>query len=207
MLKLTFIVETGQRAQGRIPACSIDDSHSWDVDTDLSDSGKSTSIRVPQGSNNSYTWGVISRVEVLFKDICPIILLILQTFETSPHDPRIRRLLFDSIIEHLETKYSSFDSVGFWSWLKLPSLGLKELRLELCNKITAYGSYPRKGQTLAKMIEEDMEGTNTRWGDFHVEVFEWGVDLEDNILRTLINEIVFDLRPKRVRNSDLSYFY
>lgn len=190
----------GRRAQAGIIASSIDESPSWDLDTDLSDSGKSTitfrrprEIRVPgAGSWNGYVWEVISNAELLFRGASPVVPLLLETLETTAEEPRLRRLLFDCMIEHLEVKYAHFCRAGFRAWLKLPSLSGRELRRELCDKIRACGD-PRRGRTLEEMIEEEAGDLNGIWADFQLEAFEWGVDLEDDLLRVLVNEIVTDL--------------
>ncbi|CAA7397678.1 unnamed protein product [Spirodela intermedia] len=189
-----------RRAQVAITASSIDESPSWDLDTDLSDSGKSTTtfrrpseIKVPgAGSWNGYIWEVISNAELIFRGASPIVPLLLETLETTAEEPRLRRLLFDCMIEHLDVKYAQFCGAGFRAWLKLPSLCGRELRRELCDKIRACGG-PRRGRTLEEMIEEEASDVNGRWADFQFEAFEWGVDLEDDLLRILVNEIVSDL--------------
>ena len=46
-----------------------------------------------------------------------------------------------------------------------------------------------------ELVDQDMCTSYGKWLDFSIEAFEDGVDIEDGILTSLVNELVSDLLP------------
>ncbi|XP_074586163.1 uncharacterized protein LOC141841866 [Curcuma longa] len=104
---------------------------------------------------------------------------------------QLRELLFDCMIECLDSKYSCSSKSGFMTYLNIPFLLSREKLLEeLGRQIREW--LDLAGKFLDDLIKNGMKSSTEKWTVCKMEVFEAGMDLESNILQTLVEEIVTD---------------
>eukprot|EP01018_Ginkgo_biloba_P028341 Gb_15628 [translate_table: standard] len=100
-----------------------------------------------------------------------------------------RKLLFDCVKDCLSLKYNSRYRGGYRTWVKGPTCVVKEqLAREVYEEIVrwrklAFGM-------LDEIVEKDMSTPMGKWTDFETEMFEIGVEIEKNIFRVLVEEVV-----------------
>ncbi|CAL0321663.1 unnamed protein product [Lupinus luteus] len=109
---------------------------------------------------------------------------------------QLKAFLFDCVIEYLESNCSHYyDNVfkPFSAWTKLPLCTKAEkLVQEVKREI-------KKWSCIARMkpfdiIKWEMSHSLVKWNDFNnIEAFEAGIDIDEVVLQTLIDEIVEDL--------------
>lgn len=107
-------------------------------------------------------------------------------------DSRVRRFLFDCVIECLDSKYSKYCNSGFKAWRRVPSCMSTEMLIE------EVGEEIRTWTNLAGMIpdeiiEWEMSHSLGKWTDFEIEAFESGAQIDWDILQVLVDELVMDL--------------
>ncbi|XP_017697643.1 uncharacterized protein LOC103704637 [Phoenix dactylifera] len=107
-------------------------------------------------------------------------------------DGRVKRkVLFDCLNECLESKCSRYFRAGFHAWTKGLAVVGKGLAEELYEEILGWKSM---GDSMVdELVDKDMSSHLGRWVDFEIEVFETGVELEGEILSSLVDEVVADL--------------
>ncbi|XP_042438864.1 uncharacterized protein LOC122024323 isoform X2 [Zingiber officinale] len=104
---------------------------------------------------------------------------------------QLRELLFDCMIECLDSNYSCSSKSGFMTYLKIPfHLTREKLLEELDRQIREWMDLA--GNFLDDLIKNGMKSSTEKWTVCKMEVFETGMDLESNILQTLVEETVTD---------------
>ncbi|KAG1371325.1 hypothetical protein COCNU_16G004190 [Cocos nucifera] len=102
-----------------------------------------------------------------------------------------RKVLFDCLNECLESKCSHYFRAGYHAWTKGLAVVWKDLAEELYEEILGWKSM---GDSMVdELVDKDMSIHLGRWVDFEIEVFETGVELEGEILSSLVDELVADL--------------
>ncbi|KAJ6883208.1 hypothetical protein NC652_030436 [Populus alba x Populus x berolinensis] len=107
----------------------------------------------------------------------------------------VRKLLFDCVSEFLDFKCRQTFVGSCKAWAKLLTLFQRKgwLAEELYKEILGWQSM---GDLMVdELVEQDMSTTNGKWLDFSIEAFEDGVEIEDGILTSLVDELVSDLLP------------
>lgn len=108
----------------------------------------------------------------------------------------LRRLLFDLVIECLDTKYGRYCNSGFTAWSRLPlCMSTDKLILDVAEEVRRWTGLV--GMIPDEIIEWEMSGSLGKWTDFHIEVFETGAEIDGEILQFLVEEIVIDLLDGR----------
>lgn len=103
-----------------------------------------------------------------------------------------RKMLFDCVSECLDLKCQRFIGGGFEMWRKgIATLKRKErLAEEVYKEIQEWRNL---GNSMVdELVDKDMSSKYGRWLDFEVDEFMLGVDIEDQILDSLVEEIVSD---------------
>ncbi|KAI5566281.1 hypothetical protein BDE02_13G009900 [Populus trichocarpa] len=106
-----------------------------------------------------------------------------------------RKLLFDCVSEFLDFKCRQTFVGSCKAWAKLSTLFQRKgwLAEELYKEILGWQSM---GDLMVdELVEQDMSTPNGKWLDFSIEAFEDGVEIEDGILTSLVDELVSDLLP------------
>ncbi|KAG6477984.1 hypothetical protein ZIOFF_061416 [Zingiber officinale] len=104
---------------------------------------------------------------------------------------QLRELLFDCMIECLDSNYSCSSKSGFMTYLKIPfHLTREKLLEELDRQIREWMDLA--GNFLDDLIKNGMKSSTEKWTVCKMEVFETGMDLESSILQTLVEETVTD---------------
>ncbi|KAM0055228.1 hypothetical protein Hdeb2414_s0006g00203621 [Helianthus debilis subsp. tardiflorus] len=112
---------------------------------------------------------------------------------------QLKRFVFDSLIEYLESKYVRYAKCGFRAWMNLPPfMGFDSLVYEVVEEVRGWMS----AASDEVVVPMDMSRGSGQWSDFEIEAYETGAKVEWDIVETLIDEIVVDVstnfRPFRV---------
>ncbi|XP_068643528.1 uncharacterized protein [Aristolochia californica] len=160
------------------------------------------------GSNWIHVREVISNVELLFENLDQLafahLLDRLKTHAETQLKENMKnswgfmetkeenRLLFDCLVECLDSMYSCYRKTSFCAWSRLPlHLTLDRLARNVNEKITEWNNLA--GKVLDELIEEDLRLSMRKWTDFETEAFEMGYKIEGDILGALVDEVVDDL--------------
>ncbi|KAJ0976364.1 hypothetical protein J5N97_018329 [Dioscorea zingiberensis] len=105
-----------------------------------------------------------------------------------------RKMLFDCVNECLQVKYNKYFRGGYRSWAKGSSVTGKEMAGELCKEISGWKNM---GECMVdELVDRDMSSHLGKWTDFEIEAFEEGVEIQRDILASLLDELVHDLQSK-----------
>ncbi|XP_065029742.1 uncharacterized protein LOC103972401 isoform X2 [Musa acuminata AAA Group] len=117
----------------------------------------------------------------------------LTACEVEERHRRMRRkIIFDSVNECLETKYSHYFRAGFRMWSKGVVLAAKDLSHELYDEISGWNSI--EDLMVDELVAKDMSTYLGRWIDFEIEAFQAGVEIQRWLLDTLVDEVVADFQ-------------
>ncbi|RZR84098.1 hypothetical protein BHM03_00010853 [Ensete ventricosum] len=104
---------------------------------------------------------------------------------------QLGELLFDCMIECLDSNYSCLCKSGYMTYTKLTFLlTRKKLMSEVHREIR--GWLELAGKFLDDMVKNEMQNSAGKWVDCMMEAFEAGMEIESNILQTLVHEMVID---------------
>ncbi|CAK7340573.1 unnamed protein product [Dovyalis caffra] len=106
-----------------------------------------------------------------------------------------RKLLFDFVSESLDFKCGQILVGSCKAWAKLSTLFQRKgwLAEELYKEILGWQSM---GDLMVdELVDQDMSTQYGKWLDFSIEAFEEGVEIENGILTSLVDELVSDLLP------------
>ncbi|CAL9100643.1 unnamed protein product [Musa textilis] len=104
---------------------------------------------------------------------------------------QLRELLFDCMIECLDSNYSLLCKSGYMTYTKLTFILTREkLMREVHQDIR--GWIDLAGKFLDDMVKNEMKNSAGKWADCVMEAFEAGIEIESNILQTLVDETVID---------------
>ncbi|XXG84388.1 hypothetical protein AAC387_Pa10g1913 [Persea americana] len=113
--------------------------------------------------------------------------------ECDSQDSKLsRRELFDCVSEFLSMKCSHYVRGGYRTWAQGVAVVQKEgLAVEIFKEILLWRTM---GDWMVDdLVEKDMSSHLGRWLDFEAEAFETGVEIEGQILCSLVDEVVADL--------------
>ncbi|KAK2986794.1 hypothetical protein RJ640_011019 [Escallonia rubra] len=114
------------------------------------------------------------------------------SFEDMKEWSLLKGFLFDCVIEYLDTKYVQYTIAGFKAWTRLPLCRNAETLIrEVVEEVRRWTSIA--GMIPDEIIEREMSCSLGKWTDFDIEAFETGVELELDILQTMVDEVVKDL--------------
>ncbi|XP_015582178.2 uncharacterized protein LOC8269347 [Ricinus communis] len=123
----------------------------------------------------------------------------LSGFEESKEGSEVRRFLFDSVIECLDSKYSRYCNSGYKAWRRVPSCMKAEILIEEVGKEIRRWT-DMAGMIPDEIIEWEMSHALGKWTDFEIETFETGADIDWDILQVLVDEIVIDFWNCRINS-------
>ncbi|KAJ4973413.1 hypothetical protein NE237_006587 [Protea cynaroides] len=108
---------------------------------------------------------------------------------------QLNKFLFDCMIECLDLKYGHYCKTGFRIWKKMQiGMSRESLRREVYEEIRKWTNLA--GRNLDEIIDREVVGHSLgKWMHFEVEAFEMGAEIEQDILKLLIDEMVIDLLP------------
>lgn len=104
----------------------------------------------------------------------------------------LKRFLFDSMIECLDSKYARYGNCGFKAWTRLPLCMNTDILIgEVDEEVRRWSNLT--GKLTDEIIEWEMSHSLGKWMDFEIEGFEIGAEIGGDILQKLVDEIVLDL--------------
>ena len=211
MTKLSFNL-TGNKF-----CSSIQGQDVIEPDTELLDSASSLTNEAPTSKFSSsiskcttgrtvweleYIKDILCDVELMFNDyvlgrshevINPYLFNILEN-QNKGSEQRVRRkALFDCVCECLDLRCRQYVGGGYKMWGKgLGVLGRKEqLGKEIWKEISEWCGM---GDCMVdELVDNDMSCWHGRWLDFEVDAFTIGVELESQILDSLVEEVLGDI--------------
>ncbi|XP_022930494.1 uncharacterized protein LOC111436933 [Cucurbita moschata] len=149
-----------------------------------------------------YIKDILCDVELMFNDyvlgrsrevINPYLFNILEN-QNKGSEQRVRRkALFDCVCECLDLRCRQYVGGGYKMWGKgLGVLGRKEqLGKEIWKEISEWSGM---GDCMVdELVDNDMSCWHGRWLDFEVDAFTIGVELESQILDSLVEEVLGDI--------------
>ncbi|KAL2941111.1 Protein LONGIFOLIA 2 [Bienertia sinuspersici] len=103
-----------------------------------------------------------------------------------------RKILFDCVTESVDAKYQRAFLGSYKSWTKWGMLLQNEwLTEEVYKEIICWQNM---GSLMVdELVDRDMSTQYGRWLDFEIESLEEGMDVEEEILASLVDELVGDL--------------
>ncbi|KAF7126787.1 hypothetical protein RHSIM_Rhsim11G0093800 [Rhododendron simsii] len=104
-----------------------------------------------------------------------------------------RQVLFDYVGENMELKGERLLSGSCKSWSKWEMLFRRKgcLAEDLYREISSLTSMSEL--MVDELVDKDMSSWHGKWVDFETEAFEEGVEIEERILTSLVDELVADL--------------
>jgi len=188
-----------------------------ETETDTLDSASCTSPHtgIAEDSLKSSAWelgylnDILSNVELMFKDYATgrtreiVNAHLFDQMErrrgvlgTRKDEFKLeRKVLFDCVSECLDLRCQRFVGGGFETWTKgIATVKRKErLAEEVYKEIQGWRSL---GNSMVdELVDKDMSSKYGRWLDFEVDEFMLGVEVEGQILDSLVMEIVADILP------------
>ncbi|KAK1269911.1 hypothetical protein QJS04_geneDACA018529 [Acorus gramineus] len=173
----------------------------------------------PEGNELSYVGKVVANAELLFDNISqcdpdrreyflidPSLLDALEALVDSSwiypssdlhlteakNGDKLRRFLFDCMIDYLDMKYSHCCNSGYKAWARLPLFFNREdLPGRVFEEIRKWREM--SSRFLDEILEWEMSHSTGKWTGFETEAFEAGSEIERDILHTLVDEMVVDL--------------
>ena len=183
------------------------------METDISDSASSTSSLIISAKDpmKPTTWelvyiqNILCNLDLMFKKyitgqtnkiVNPNLFDYMERRQgglKKGEDVLERKVLFDFVTEWLELKCESFVGGGFKLWAAgIATMKRKErLAEELYKEIQGWR---RLGKSMVdELVDKDMSTKCGRWVEFEGDEFMVGVDIEGQILDSLVLEIVADI--------------
>lgn len=192
-----------------------------EVDSELLDSATSitdetptlTSSSISRGTKGHIEWEVeyiediLCDVELMFKDyilgrshevINPYLFNILENqnkgSERSRGESRHRRkALFDCVCECLDLRCRQYVGGGYKMWEKGVGV-LRRTKLLAKEIYKEVSDYRGMGDCMVdELVDKDMSCWYGRWMDFEVDAFTIGIEVETQILDSLVEEVLADI--------------
>lgn len=105
---------------------------------------------------------------------------------------QMKHVVFDCLIEYLDSKYGKYPKCGFRVWTTVPPfVGLEILVHDVVEEVRRWMGFV--GRSSDEMVEGDMSNWLGKWTDFEIEGYEVGARIEGVVLEMLVDEIVVDL--------------
>ncbi|GMI77000.1 TON1 Recruiting Motif 22 [Hibiscus trionum] len=104
----------------------------------------------------------------------------------------LRGFLFDCAIECIDSKYGRYCNSGFRPWRSLPCcMNSRKLIRDVADKVKRW--IKLAGMVPEERIEYEMSYSLGKWTDFNTEAYESGVEMDWDILQSIVDEIIDDL--------------
>ncbi|KAH9626436.1 hypothetical protein KSS87_004938 [Heliosperma pusillum] len=189
------------------------------IDMETSDSASSTSQMIAaKDLMKATTWeleyvtNLLCNLELMFKDyvtgrtreiLNPCLFDQMEKRRGGPpmqlNEVKLeRRVLFDCVGECLDLKCQLFVGCGFKTWTKgVTNLRRKErVAQEIYKEIDGWKSLGNSN--VDELVDKDMSSRYGRWLDFEVDEFMLGVEIEGQILDSLVVELVANLSHSKL---------
>lgn len=114
--------------------------------------------------------------------------------ETTDEDYKLeRKLLFECLNECLVNRCDRASGGSYGAWVKLTTLFQRKdlLAKELQQEMRGWTSMTEL--MVDELVEKEMSTGYGKWLDFETEEFEEGLDIENGILSSLVDDLVIDL--------------
>ncbi|KAF8392619.1 hypothetical protein HHK36_022967 [Tetracentron sinense] len=155
-----------------------------------------------------YVREILCNAELMFKDfavgraheiINPHLFDQLETRKShleidGEEDSRLRRkVVFDCVSECLDSRCRRYVVGGYRTWAKGVAMVRRKgwLAEEVYKEISGWRS--TEGGMVDELVDKDMSSQNGKWLDFEFEAFDARVEIEREILGSLVDEVVADI--------------
>ncbi|KAJ8444947.1 hypothetical protein Cgig2_029141 [Carnegiea gigantea] len=203
------------KAMEVIGLSSLKKHNTMEAETDTSDSASSTASRITSANDSMkpttwelvYIQDIICNVDLMFKKymtgqtnkiVNPTLFDQMERQQGGLKKGEDvlgleRKVLFDCVTERLELKCEHFVGGGFKLWATgIATMKRKErLAKEVYKEIQGWRSLSKS--MVDEVVNKDMSTKYGRWVEFEVDEFMVGVDIEGQILDSLVLEIVADI--------------
>lgn len=197
--------------------------HPLEAEIELSDSASSSSAATlakmtattrivsklpgPAKWETEYIKQILCNMELMFKDfslgqscevINPHLFDLLENrkpgSKSDATDSKLsRKVLFDCVSECMGIRCTRFVGGGYKTWMKGVAMVRRKDRLseEVYKEISGWNGM---GDCMVdELVDKDMSSQYGRWQDFEVDAFELGVEIQGQILNSLVEEVVEDI--------------
>ncbi|KAJ6775383.1 GPI-ANCHORED ADHESIN-LIKE PROTEIN [Salix purpurea] len=181
--------------------CSTNESVGMEVETELSDSASSISTMDVVRKYTTRTCSMTKSKESSDWELDFMRDILLENqdrgMENNEEDysKLARKLLFDCVSESLDYKCGRILSGSSKAWARLSTLFQRKgwLAEELYKEILGWQSMG--DMMVDELVDQDMSTQTGKWLEFSIETFEEGLEIEDGILTSLVDELVSELYP------------
>ncbi|KAL8099231.1 hypothetical protein AgCh_031772 [Apium graveolens] len=141
----------------------------------------------------SVCWFIVNKLEALGSVLWTNFGCFSESQDTEGN--LLKGFLFDCVIEYLDSRYVPSMKGGIKTWRDLPlSMNDEMLIAEVVEEIRSWTSYGNF--VLDEIVEREM----SKWTNFDVETFETSVAIDEDILHSLVDEIVTDLWKRNLNS-------
>ncbi|XP_019180133.1 PREDICTED: uncharacterized protein LOC109175333 [Ipomoea nil] len=184
--------------------------HSREADAELLDSASSTSSVIEYGK--SPEWGleyvkeILGNIDLMFegfatgrdsKIINPRLFDQLESRKVANgwgREQKLqRKVVFDCVSECLESMCTSYVGGGYDMWVKGVAVITRKERLaeEVYREVSGWSCM--RDSMVDELVDKDMSTHRGKWMDFEIEAFELGLQVENRLLNSLLDEVISDL--------------
>ncbi|CAH9145402.1 unnamed protein product [Cuscuta epithymum] len=205
------------QAQEIVGIASLKRFHYREADLDLLDSassktsGFSDDRKKPLWKSPPPEWELEYVKEILSNtNLDQMMMMMFKDFSIKPHVFEVlesrkvvcgygnelrleRKILFDCVIQCVESMYRKYGGCGYEMWVKGMSVIQRKDRLaeEVYREILGWSEM--RSSMVDELVYKDMSTGFGKWLNFETEAFESGSQLENALLNSLLDEIVSDL--------------
>lgn len=153
-----------------------------------------------------YVKEILSNIDLMFNDfatgrdnkiINPCLFDQLESRKVADgwgHELKLqRKILFDCVSECLDSMCTSYVAGGYKMWVKGMSVITRKERLaeEVYREISGWSCM--RDSMVDELVDKDMSTNRGKWLDFEIEAFELGLQVENRLLNSLLDEVISDL--------------
>ncbi|VFQ61043.1 unnamed protein product [Cuscuta campestris] len=207
---------SSNHAQEIVGITSLNRLHSREADSELLDSASSrtsyfTEDRKAHIGKSPSEWELEYVKEIIGSTNLDLMMMILHAFSVKPHlydllecrkvmdghghDLRLeRKVLFDCVSECLESMCAKYGGgCGYEMWAKGTLVVGRKDRLaeEVYREILRWSGL--RDSMVDELVDMDMSNGSGKWLDFETEEFELGLQLENGLIDSLLDEVVKDM--------------
>ncbi|KAG0481020.1 hypothetical protein HPP92_011878 [Vanilla planifolia] len=129
--------------------------------------------------------------DVTLQPLDPCSLLFNELESKRGKDGRTRRkMMFDCVKESLESRRNRFLGSGYKAWASGEALMPEDMAEDVYEEICRWKGF---GDCMVdELVDRDMSSHGGKWVDFEIDAFLLGVEIEKELMFSLVNELLTD---------------